>query len=173
MFDIGWSELLIVAIVALLVVGPKELPQLMRTIGAFLHKLKETASSFQRQFQNAIDESEVVELKNSIDELGQSLAPHEMMSSITGQNDFYDEFDEDEWDARVLMGDKKVTGQENDRPPNGGDEGQGGSAAPIEIGDQASSLDGASGTDVTGGTVAEGKNTDSDEADELLRRGDR
>lgn len=102
MFDIGWSELLVLAVVALLVVGPKELPSLMRTIGAFINKVKETAGTFQRQFQTALEESEVGELKTSIDELSEQLAPHELMSEITGQSDFYDEFDEDEWDAAAL-----------------------------------------------------------------------
>ena len=50
MLDIGWSELLLVAVVAVVVVGPKELPQLMRTFGFYAGKLRRAASDFQRQF---------------------------------------------------------------------------------------------------------------------------
>ncbi len=132
MFDIGWSELLILVVVALLVVGPKELPVLMRTIGAFINKVKDTAGTFQRQFQAALDDTEVSELKSSLDELNRAVDPHELMSDITGANDFYDEFNEDEWDAAALMehGEtpKHVDGAA--KKPNEGE--SGGSAAPIE-----------------------------------------
>ena len=40
MFDIGWSELLLIGIVALIVVGPKELPGLFRTVGRFMGKAR-------------------------------------------------------------------------------------------------------------------------------------
>jgi len=59
MLDIGWSELLVVAIVAIVVVGPKELPKLMRTFGFYAGKLRRAASDFQRQFDEAMAESEV------------------------------------------------------------------------------------------------------------------
>ncbi len=57
MFDIAWSELLLVAIVAILVVGPKELPGLLRSLGRMLGKLRSTADEFKKQFDEAVREA--------------------------------------------------------------------------------------------------------------------
>jgi sec-independent protein translocase protein TatB len=67
MLDIGWSELLVVAIVAIVVVGPKELPRLMRTFGFYAGKLRRTAADFQRQFNEAMAESEADEVRKNIE----------------------------------------------------------------------------------------------------------
>ena len=67
MFDIGWSELLVIAVVAIIVVGPKDLPKLMRSIGHYAGKLRRAASDFQRQFEQAMRESEVDEVKKAIE----------------------------------------------------------------------------------------------------------
>lgn len=69
MFDIGGSELLVVAVVALLVVGPKELPALLRTVGRLIGAVKRQAQEFRAQFDEAIRDSEFDELKNSVNEL--------------------------------------------------------------------------------------------------------
>ena len=67
MFDIGWSELLVIAVVAILVVGPKDLPRLMRSFGHYAGKLRRAASDFQRQFEEAMRESEVDEVRKAIE----------------------------------------------------------------------------------------------------------
>jgi sec-independent protein translocase protein TatB len=67
MFDIGWSELLVIAVVAIIVVGPKDLPKLMRGIGHYAGKLRRAAYDFQRQFEEAMRESEVEEMKKAIE----------------------------------------------------------------------------------------------------------
>jgi len=67
MFDIGWSELLVIAVVAIVVVGPKELPKLMRTFGHYAGKLRRAASDFQRQFEDAMRESEIDEVRKAIE----------------------------------------------------------------------------------------------------------
>jgi sec-independent protein translocase protein TatB len=67
MFDIGWSELLVIAVVAIIVVGPRDLPKLMRGIGHYAGKLRRAASDFQRQFEEAMRESEVEEVRKSIE----------------------------------------------------------------------------------------------------------
>ena len=55
--DIGWSELLLIAIVALIVVGPKELPGLFKTVGQFMGKARGMAREFQRSMEQAAEES--------------------------------------------------------------------------------------------------------------------
>jgi len=67
MFDIGWSELLVIAVVAIIVVGPKDLPKLMRGIGHYAGKLRRSAADFQRQFEEAMRESEIEEVRKSIE----------------------------------------------------------------------------------------------------------
>ncbi len=65
MFDIGWSELLVIGIVALVVIGPKELPGVLRTVGQMVGKLRRMAGEFQGQFQEALREAELDGLKKS------------------------------------------------------------------------------------------------------------
>ncbi len=67
MFDIGWSELLVIAVVAIVVVGPKDLPKLLRSFGHYAGKLRRAASDFQRQFEEAMRESEVEEVRKPIE----------------------------------------------------------------------------------------------------------
>lgn len=69
MFDIGWSELVIVGIVALLVVGPKELPALLRTIGRYAGIMKKQAAEFRAQFDEAMRETEIDQLKKDVESL--------------------------------------------------------------------------------------------------------
>lgn len=66
MFDIGWSELLVIGVVAIVVVGPKELPRLMRTFGQYTGKLRAMASDFQRQFEEAVRDSEIDEVRKAM-----------------------------------------------------------------------------------------------------------
>jgi sec-independent protein translocase protein TatB len=67
MFDIGWSELLVIAVVAIIVVGPKDLPKLMRGFGHYAGKLRRAAADFQRQFEEAMRESEIEEVRKAIE----------------------------------------------------------------------------------------------------------
>ena len=73
MFDISWSELLLIAVVALVFIGPKELPGVLRTIGQWTGKIRRMASEFQDQFREAIREAEVADLKKDIDEATSNL----------------------------------------------------------------------------------------------------
>jgi len=69
MFDIGWGELLLVGIIALIVIGPKELPTVMRTLGHWMGRVKRMASEFQGQFQEALREAELDDLKKQAADL--------------------------------------------------------------------------------------------------------
>jgi sec-independent protein translocase protein TatB len=69
MFDIGWSELALIAVVALIAIGPKELPGVLRTVGQWMGKARRMASEFQGQFQEAMREAEMADLKQSFDEV--------------------------------------------------------------------------------------------------------
>ena len=69
MFDIGWSEFVLIAVVALIAIGPKELPGVLRTIGQWMGKARKMAAEFQGQFQEAMREAEMADLKKSFDEV--------------------------------------------------------------------------------------------------------
>jgi sec-independent protein translocase protein TatB len=69
MFDIGWSELLLIGIVALIAIGPKELPGALRTLGQWMSKVRRMASEFQNQFHEAMREAELADLKKEVDEM--------------------------------------------------------------------------------------------------------
>jgi len=68
-FGIEWSEYVIIAIVALIVIGPKELPAVLRTIGQWTTKIRRMAAEFQGQFQEALREAEMADLKKEVDGL--------------------------------------------------------------------------------------------------------
>ena len=68
MFDIGWGELVVIGIVALIAIGPKELPSVLRTLGQWMGKVRRMASEFQAQFQEAMREAEMADLKKQFDE---------------------------------------------------------------------------------------------------------
>ena|SRR5215813_1394613 len=80
MFDIGWSELVLIGVVALIAIGPKELPGVLRTVGQWMGKARKMASEFQSQFQEAMREAEMADLKKSFDEV------KEAASGFTGNN---------------------------------------------------------------------------------------
>jgi sec-independent protein translocase protein TatB len=80
MFDIGWSEFVVIAVVALIAIGPKELPGVLRMVGQWMGKARKMASEFQGQFQEAMREAEMADLKKSFDEV------KEAASGFTGGN---------------------------------------------------------------------------------------
>lgn len=69
MLDVGWSEMLVIAIVMIVVVGPKDLPKMLRTFGRMTTKMRGMANDFQRQFNEAIKEAELDDVKKSVDSL--------------------------------------------------------------------------------------------------------
>lgn len=80
MFDIGWSELVLIGVVALVAIGPKELPGVLRMVGQWMGKARKMAAEFQGQFQEAMREAEMADLKKSFDEV------KEAASGFTGGN---------------------------------------------------------------------------------------
>jgi len=87
MFDIGWSELLVIGVVALVVIGPKDLPKVLRGLGSIMSKVRSLAAEFQGQFQDAIREAELAELKKDAEKLAATAtdAIQNPMQSIENQ----------------------------------------------------------------------------------------
>ena len=73
MLDIGWTEILIVMGIAIVVVGPKELPKVLRTVGKWRGKASAYARDFQRSIEDAADYSEMDAVKKEIEEANREL----------------------------------------------------------------------------------------------------
>jgi sec-independent protein translocase protein TatB len=69
MFEIGWTEMLVIAIVMIVVVGPKDLPGMLRQFGRTTTKLRAMAGDFRKQFDEALKEAELDDVKKSVDGL--------------------------------------------------------------------------------------------------------
>src|SRR6187549_2183099 len=70
MFDIGWSELLVIAVVAIVVIGPKDLPRVLRSVGKWTGQVKRMARDFQNQFNEALREAEIDSIKKEVEDIG-------------------------------------------------------------------------------------------------------
>jgi sec-independent protein translocase protein TatB len=85
MFDIGWSELVVIGVVALIAIGPKELPGVLRMVGQWMGKARRMASEFQGQFNEAMREAEMADLKKTFDEVkdaAKDLSSNNIMTSM-------------------------------------------------------------------------------------------
>ena len=69
MLDMGWTEILLIGVIALIVVGPKDLPRMLRTFGQFVGKMRGMARDFQRSMDDAAREADMEELKGIKDTL--------------------------------------------------------------------------------------------------------
>lgn len=70
MFGLGWTEILVVAAIAVLVVPPKDLPGLMRNVGRTVGKMRRMAGQFQRELESAVRDDELDKLRAEMSEIG-------------------------------------------------------------------------------------------------------
>jgi len=85
MFDIGWSELIVIGVVALIAIGPKELPGVLRMVGQWMGKARKMAAEFQGQFNEAMREAEMADLKKTFDDVrdaARDLTSNNVMTSL-------------------------------------------------------------------------------------------
>lgn len=69
MFDIGWGEFLLIGVVALIAIGPKELPGVLRAVGQWVTKIRRMAGDFQNQFQEAMREAELGDIQKQVKDI--------------------------------------------------------------------------------------------------------
>ncbi len=74
MFDIAWSEMIVIGAVALIAIGPKDLPKALRAVGAMTAKARRMASEFQDHFREAMREAELDSIKQEVANINQDLA---------------------------------------------------------------------------------------------------
>jgi sec-independent protein translocase protein TatB len=74
MLDMSWGEILVIGAVALIVIGPKDLPKALRTVGQMTTKIRRMAGEFQSQFNEAMREAELDEVRKQVSDINQSVA---------------------------------------------------------------------------------------------------
>jgi sec-independent protein translocase protein TatB len=82
MFDIAWSELLLIAVIALIFIGPKELPQVLHSLGRMTAKLRRSADDFRRQFEDSVREAGYEDLHKNIQEFRSLNPANQLKDSI-------------------------------------------------------------------------------------------
>ena len=97
MFDIGWPELFLIAVVVLLVVGPKELPKVLRNVGIWINKAKVVTREFRTHVDDMIRENELEEVREEINTAGQMNLEAVTENTIGLQDEIQDavEYDDD------------------------------------------------------------------------------
>ncbi|HJM51581.1 MAG TPA: Sec-independent protein translocase protein TatB [Alphaproteobacteria bacterium] len=95
MFDIGWPELLIVAVITVIVVGPKELPRVLRTVMAAVRKIRGMASDFQSTIDDMVRESELDDLRKQVTDTADLGLDAEIKETLDPSGSFDDTFDFD------------------------------------------------------------------------------
>ena len=82
MLDISWTEFLLIAVVALIFIGPKELPSVLRTMGQWTRRVRSMASDFQSQFQEAMREAEMADLKKHVDDIAHDIKSYDPLKDV-------------------------------------------------------------------------------------------
>ena len=87
MFDIGWQELFIVAVIGIIVIGPKELPRTLRAVTGVLRKVRSMASEFQNGIDEVVREADLDDIKKTISETGEFDFENEIKETLDPTGD--------------------------------------------------------------------------------------
>jgi sec-independent protein translocase protein TatB len=82
MFDMSWGEVMVIGAVALIVIGPKDLPKALRTVGNMTAKVRRMAAEFQSQFNDAMREAELEEIRKQVEGVNQSVAGFDPIQNV-------------------------------------------------------------------------------------------
>ncbi len=93
MFDMSWGEVLVIGAVALIVIGPKDLPKALRTLGNMTSHVKKMASEFQSQFNEAMREAELDDIKKEVSGLNEQVSAFNPLGTIRDELKGAIEFD--------------------------------------------------------------------------------
>ncbi len=112
MFDIGWTELLVLAVIAILIVGPKDLPRMLYSIGQAAGKMRRQADEFRRQFNESMREAGMDEVRNDM----------KKMSDLNPANKIRNEIESTFTDSpKPGSGQKSAGSEASPAPPGEGD----------------------------------------------------
>lgn len=86
MFDIAWSELALIGAVALVVIGPKDLPKVMRTMGKWTRKARVMANEFQRNVEDMVREADLDEVRKQVQAVDPSAIKAQVARTIAAES---------------------------------------------------------------------------------------
>ena len=90
MFGIEWSELAVIAVVALVVIGPKDLPRALRTLGIWVRRARSISREFQSSVEQMIREAELDEVRREIEQASKTSLQHELEKTIDPKGELAD-----------------------------------------------------------------------------------
>ena len=82
MLDIGGSELLVIALVLILVVGPKDLPRVLRTVGRFMAKMRGMTREFQRSIDDMAREADVADMRKELNSISDTVSDSDVTKKV-------------------------------------------------------------------------------------------
>ncbi len=94
MFGLGWGEIVVIGIVALIAIGPKELPTVLRSVGHWMGKIRRMANEFQGQFQEALREAELTDLKKHAEDVTNSITSYDPLGDTQKEIEKTFDFDD-------------------------------------------------------------------------------
>ena len=96
MFDIGWTEITVILVIAIIVIGPKDLPKVLRAVGQWVAKAKAMTRDFRGHVDEMIRETEIDEVKKQIDSIDKFDANSALENTIDAEGDIREAFDFDD-----------------------------------------------------------------------------
>ncbi|MCG8492730.1 MAG: Sec-independent protein translocase protein TatB [Sneathiellales bacterium] len=117
MFDIGWSEMVFVAIIAVLVIGPKDLPRAIATIGKYIRKARSLARDFQSGIDDLAKEAELDDIKKSVQGDGDFNLSKQIEDAVNPTGDFEKMFDDIKPEITETPSDETTTEKKADTEP--------------------------------------------------------
>ena len=111
MFSFGWSEIALTAIIVIIVVGPKEIPNLLKQIGSFSKSIKKISREFKKSLNDIAEESDLKNVKDQISEIKnikENLDPtQDIKNELSSIKDSANVFEKEIKDINSLNQDKK------------------------------------------------------------------
>ena len=167
MFDVGFPELFIVAVLTIVVVGPKDLPKVIRSVMGMIRKVREMGSEFQAGVKKMADEVELDAVTRKLNEVGNVKLDEKSQDASTTNYSDYDEFDYDEYDYDGHNYEPPAPEKDNSEAENASEETLEESNvcdAEVESGSEENTSTVASGSD-----VQENKSDTSDEDNKKVK----
>jgi sec-independent protein translocase protein TatB len=90
MFDIGWSELFVIGVVALVVIGPKDLPKVLKTVGIWVRKARTVSREFQSSVEQMVREAELEDVRKEIQKATSIDFENEIKSTVDPKGELAD-----------------------------------------------------------------------------------
>ena len=87
MFDFGWQEFLVIAFVLVLVVGPKDLPKVLKTVTKYVRNMRQMASEFHRGIEKMADEADLKDVKQSFSDIKNKNFDKTIQSHLDPENE--------------------------------------------------------------------------------------